>query len=91
MTSLAKMRALSDLDLRPAHGPTGSSTHGRVDELMIFHEDRLAQCLKAAQVPTTAFGVAQQLRWTRRERRLSELDTFNQGMAIRKPDPTCNS
>ena len=37
LASLAKVRALPDLALLPAHGPVTTSTHARVDELTAHH------------------------------------------------------
>lgn len=80
--SLTKVRSLPDLRLLPAHGPVVPSAHRRVDELLAHHEERLEACMTAvADGCETAYEVAQQLRWTRRERRLSELDPFNAVLA----------
>ena len=82
LTSLAKVRALPDLQLLPAHGPIAPSTHARVDELLIHHEQRLELSLAAlARGPSTAKGVATHLGWTRHEHPWDQLDIFNQGMA----------
>lgn len=82
MASLAKVRALPDLRILPAHGPVAPSSHQRIEELLEFHEERLAQCLAAIRSPTTGYDVAQQLRWTRRQKMLVELGAFDQGLAI---------
>jgi hypothetical protein len=43
----------------------------------------LARCLAAVQAgAATAYQAAGFLRWTRRERRLAELDSFNQMLAV---------
>jgi glyoxylase-like metal-dependent hydrolase (beta-lactamase superfamily II) len=82
MGSLAKVRALPDLRLLPAHGPVAPSSHARVDELLAFHERRLELSLAAlAAGPATGFTVAHQLAWTRHEKAYEELDPFSQGMA----------
>ncbi len=82
MASLTKVRALPDLQLLPAHGPVAPSSHARVDELLSFHDERLAQSLAAiAERPATGFAVAHQLAWTRHEKAYDELDPFNQGLA----------
>ena len=82
LSSLAKVRALPDLRLLPAHGPVAPSTHGRVDELIAHHEERLALCEQAvAAGAATAYDVAQQLPWTRRATPLAELDLFNAALA----------
>jgi len=82
MASLAKVRALPDLQVLPAHGPVGMSSHQRVGELLDFHERRLAESLAAvAAGAVTGFEVAQQLGWTRHEHAFATLDVFSQGMA----------
>jgi glyoxylase-like metal-dependent hydrolase (beta-lactamase superfamily II) len=81
--SLAKVRARPDARLLPAHGPVTESVHSRVDELVAHHGARLDETEKAVRAgASTAFEVASQLRWTRRERTVEELDPFNQMLAI---------
>jgi glyoxylase-like metal-dependent hydrolase (beta-lactamase superfamily II) len=83
LDSLRLVRALPDLRLLPAHGPVTQSAHRRIDELLAHHAHRLAECAAAVTAgEATAFGVAGALRWTRRERRLAELDPFNQMLAV---------
>jgi glyoxylase-like metal-dependent hydrolase (beta-lactamase superfamily II) len=82
MSSLAKVRALPDLQVLPAHGPVGMSSHERVDQLLDFHEGRLDQSLAAVVAgAATGYEVAQQLGWTRHEHAFETLDVFSQGMA----------
>jgi glyoxylase-like metal-dependent hydrolase (beta-lactamase superfamily II) len=83
MRSLTKVRALPDLRILPAHGPVAPSSHARVDELLVHHEDRLDQCLRSLKErgPSVAAVVAGDLGWTRHERSYDELDLFNKGMA----------
>jgi glyoxylase-like metal-dependent hydrolase (beta-lactamase superfamily II) len=82
LSSLAKVRALPDLVLLPAHGPAGGASHARVDELVAHHEHRLHLCLQAVESGLcTAYAVAGVLPWTRRERALRDLDPFNAGLA----------
>lgn len=83
MASLAKVRALPDLRILPAHGPVAPSTYARVDELLEHHEERLDLCLKSLveRGSATSLAVAKDLGWTRHERNFSELDLFSQGMA----------
>jgi glyoxylase-like metal-dependent hydrolase (beta-lactamase superfamily II) len=82
LASLRLMLGLPDTRLLPAHGPVRPSTHARVDELLEHHETRLAQTLEAATGgPITAFAAAGALPWTRRQRRLTELDVMNQLLA----------
>jgi len=82
LSSLAKVRALPDLTLLPAHGPVTSSVHARVDELVAHHDDRLALCQQAVAAGcATALEVARDLPWTRRHRRFADLDVFNSALA----------
>ena len=82
LTSLAKVRALPDLQLLPAHGPVTSSSHARVDELVAHHDERLDLCREAISASAgSAHEVAHQLPWTRHARRFSELDVFNAALA----------
>jgi glyoxylase-like metal-dependent hydrolase (beta-lactamase superfamily II) len=81
--SLEVVRRREDAMLLPAHGPVGPSVHQRVDELLHHHGTRLRQTAAAvAAGASTAHDVAAQLRWTRHERTLGELNTFNQMLAV---------
>jgi glyoxylase-like metal-dependent hydrolase (beta-lactamase superfamily II) len=81
--SLQLVKALPDARLLPAHGPAGGSSHARIDELLAHHERRLEQTAAALdRGASTGYEVAQILTWTRRERSLSDLDLFNQVLAI---------
>jgi glyoxylase-like metal-dependent hydrolase (beta-lactamase superfamily II) len=83
LASLALMKTLPDARVLPAHGPAGASVHHRVDELLAHHDDRLNDCAQAVEAGArTAFEAAVQLPWTRRARRLSELDSHNQLLAV---------
>jgi glyoxylase-like metal-dependent hydrolase (beta-lactamase superfamily II) len=83
LRSLAVTRELPDMQLLPAHGPPTASTHERVDELLAHHDRRLdAAAAAVAAGAQTGLEVARELRWTRRERRLEDLDPFNQMLAI---------
>ncbi len=82
LASLAKVRAMPDLRLLPAHGPVAASTHARVDELTAHHDRRLALCLEVlGGEQLTAYAVAHLLPWTRHELRLADLDLFNTALA----------
>jgi glyoxylase-like metal-dependent hydrolase (beta-lactamase superfamily II) len=82
MASLAKVRAMPDLVLLPAHGPVAASVHARVDQLLEHHEDRLGLCLAALTGgPRTAYAVAGELPWTRHEHAFDTLDPFNAALA----------
>ena len=83
LQSLRLVRSLPDMRLLPAHGPVAPSAHTRIDELLAHHDDRLARCLAAVRDgAATAYQAAGFLRWTRRQRRLGELDPFNQMLAV---------
>jgi glyoxylase-like metal-dependent hydrolase (beta-lactamase superfamily II) len=83
LDSLALVRRRDDATLLPAHGPVGPSVHERVDELLHHHGIRLRQTAAAVSAgASTAHEVAGQLRWTRHERALSDLNTFNQMLAV---------
>jgi glyoxylase-like metal-dependent hydrolase (beta-lactamase superfamily II) len=78
LSSLAKVRALPDMKLLPAHGPVTESSHARIDELVTHHEVRLDQSLKAVESgASTAWQVAGELPWTRHERSREELGPFD--------------
>jgi glyoxylase-like metal-dependent hydrolase (beta-lactamase superfamily II) len=83
LQSLAVTRELPDMQLLPAHGPPSASTRERVDQLVAHHDRRLdASAAAVAAGAHTGLEVARELRWTRRERRLEDLDPFNQMLAI---------
>jgi glyoxylase-like metal-dependent hydrolase (beta-lactamase superfamily II) len=82
LASLAKVRALPDMRLLPAHGPVTESSHRRIDELLAHHDHRLQLCLEAVEAGyETAYDVAGELPWTRHEHRLRDLDVFNGSLA----------
>jgi glyoxylase-like metal-dependent hydrolase (beta-lactamase superfamily II) len=83
LRSLRLLLTLPDAMLLPAHGPAGGSVHARVNELLEHHETRLAQMHEvAAAGQVTAREVAFAVPWTRRQRKLSEMDVINQLLAI---------
>ncbi|MCU1599649.1 MAG: hypothetical protein JWO22_358 [Frankiales bacterium] len=78
LDSLRIVRQRPDARLLPAHGPVTDSAHARVDELLAHHGRRLDQTLAAVVGGArTAYEVAGELRWTRREHRVEDLDPFN--------------
>lgn len=82
LSSLAKVRALPDMALLPAHGRVTDSVHRRVDELTAFHDQRLDLCREAiAAEPGSSYSVASRLPWTRHNRKLGEMDVFNSSLA----------
>jgi len=78
LSSLAKVRALPDMKLLPAHGPAAESSHTRIDELVAHHDVRLDQSLKAVEAgASTAWEVAGEVPWTRHERHRDDLGPFD--------------
>jgi glyoxylase-like metal-dependent hydrolase (beta-lactamase superfamily II) len=83
LQSLNVVRRLPDMRLLPAHGPVSPSTHSRIDELIDHHADRLRIMADVvAAGPCTGYDVALAIGWTRRQRKLAELDLMNQMLAI---------
>ena len=56
LASLAKVRALPDMKLLPAHGPVTESSHTRIDELVAHHDVRLDAVAEGGRVGR-AYGV----------------------------------
>ena len=82
MASLTKVRNQPDMRVLPAHGPVAPSTHQRVDELLAFHDNRLALCLAGLSTgPRSSAEIARTLGWTRHETPYEKLDEFARGMA----------
>ncbi len=82
MASLHKVRRMPDLKLFPAHGPVWMSSHQRADELLRFHDRRLALCVEAvAPQGVNAHEVAALLPWTRHDRSLADLEMFDEALA----------
>lgn len=83
MASLGRVRGMDDVALLPAHGPVRPTTHDRIDQLLVHHEDRLDQSQQVVGLTArTAHEVASILQWTSRGRGFSELDMFNQMLAV---------
>jgi glyoxylase-like metal-dependent hydrolase (beta-lactamase superfamily II) len=83
LQSLNVVRRLPDMRLLPAHGPVSPSTHSRIDELTEHHAERLrlaADVLSGG--PCSGYDVALAIGWTRRQRKLADLDLMNQMLAI---------
>lgn len=82
LASLELMLKLSDLRMMPAHGDVRDRVHPRVRELQEHHAQRFeATMALLGDTPRSGYEVAQDLRWTRRERHFDELDVFNQVLA----------
>jgi glyoxylase-like metal-dependent hydrolase (beta-lactamase superfamily II) len=83
LISLTKVRGLPVDRALPAHGPDFDDLRGRVDDLLAHHAVRLAACVDAVRdTERSAAEVAALLPWTRRARRLDELDLFNRVLAV---------
>ena len=83
LDSLLLVRRMPDLTLLPAHGPVSPSVHARVDELLDHHDSRLAAMLAVlSDGPRTAYQVEQAVKWTSRNKALTELDLINQMLAV---------
>jgi glyoxylase-like metal-dependent hydrolase (beta-lactamase superfamily II) len=83
LQSLARVRAMPDATLLPAHGPVTASAHARIDELLDHHRTRLDDVEAAvAAGASDAATVAGRLGWTRRGRSLDSLDPVNQVLAV---------
>ncbi len=83
LESLERVRALPDLRMLPAHGPVQATTHTRVEELFVHHDERLRHCVDAVRTgASTAWQVARALTWTRRETPFDDLDGFNRLLAV---------
>lgn len=81
--SLKLVLGLPDTKLLPAHGPATDSVHARVQALLEHHARRLDDTETAVRRgASTGWEVASALTWTRRDRRLAELDLHNQRLAI---------
>jgi glyoxylase-like metal-dependent hydrolase (beta-lactamase superfamily II) len=83
LLSLTKVRDLAVDIVLPAHGAPFRGLADRVDRLLEHHAARLRASRAAlAGGARTAFEVARELPWTRRERSYEELDLFNRQLAV---------
>ncbi len=83
LQSLNVVRRMPDMQLLPAHGPVSPSAHSRIDELVDHHAERLRVMADVvAAGPCTGYDVALAIGWTRRQRKLADLDLMNQMLAI---------
>jgi glyoxylase-like metal-dependent hydrolase (beta-lactamase superfamily II) len=83
LDSLQLIRSMPDARLLPAHGRVTASVHERVDELLDHHDRRLGEIeALITRGAATAFEAASMMTWTRRQRSLSELDIFNEMLAV---------
>lgn len=84
LDSLAEIGNAGDFRMLPAHGSTSGWTSSRVPELIEHHRTRLALMVDAVrEAPeSTVSDVAATIPWTRALHRLSDLDDFNQMLAL---------
>jgi glyoxylase-like metal-dependent hydrolase (beta-lactamase superfamily II) len=83
LQSLARVRAMPDATLLPAHGPVTASAHARIDELLDHHRTRLDDVEAAVAAGASAAATcAGRLGWTSRGRPLDGLDPVNQVLAV---------
>lgn len=83
MDSVRLIRGRTDARLLPAHGPVTASVHERADQLLAHHDRRLEQTEHALNAGArTGLELAGRLTWTRRERRLDDMNDFNQMLAV---------
>lgn len=83
LDSLTLMLNLPDARMLPAHGHTAGQTRARAQELIAHHRQRLDQVTELIGAGyTTSLEVAEQMRWTRRERRLGDLDIVHRTTAV---------
>lgn len=83
---LGSLRLVADLPearMLPAHGQIGGSAAVRARELVAHHDDRLDVIHRlAGRGHTTAHDIAAAMTWTRRERRLDELELTHRMTAV---------
>lgn len=83
LQSLARIKSLPDMQVLPAHGPVGLSSHERADEIRAHHDRRLEEIVKAVvNGHTTAPSAARELGWTGRGIPFNRLDPFNMMLAV---------
>ncbi|MBB3604750.1 glyoxylase-like metal-dependent hydrolase (beta-lactamase superfamily II) [Mycolicibacterium sp. BK556] len=83
INSLRLMLDLPDARMLPAHGATERTTHARAHELIEHHETRLNRISElVAAGACTAYDVANQMLWTRRDLGLDDLPPVHRMTAI---------
>ena len=83
LDSLRLVAGYPDARLLPAHGPVADSVHTRVAELLAHHDVRLAEVRQAIERGCVdAHEVANTLTWTRRHTPYSQLNLFDQMLAV---------
>jgi len=83
LTSLNVLLEHPDRTMLPAHGAVTGSTHERIRELLIHHEQRLKEIYELTLSGIgTAAAIAGSMRWTRHERTVEELGSVHGMTAI---------
>ncbi|NMO01433.1 MBL fold metallo-hydrolase [Gordonia sp. TBRC 11910] len=83
LASLRKFVDAADGLMLPAHGSTSFATQPRAAELLEHHRLRLSEIRDlVAAGHTTAFAVAEQMRWTRHARTISDLAPLHAMTAV---------
>ncbi|MBA3742368.1 MBL fold metallo-hydrolase [Sporichthya sp.] len=83
LSSLRLLLSHADALMLPAHGTPGGSVHVRVNELLDFHDVRLAQTLAAVEAGAgTPYEAARAIPWTRRNTAFDDLTDYNQILAV---------
>lgn len=84
LQSLEAMVSDTDTVIAPAHGAVGDSVGLRARALLLHHAHRFGEILTVLGEHTALDGVtvARSLTWTRRNRSFTELDAFNQLIAV---------
>ncbi len=82
LASLERVARMGDYALMPSHGPAGMSSAERAEELLAHHEERLEQILAQVDDGETAYKVSSDLRWTKRQIELGDLDPFSRALAV---------
>ena len=82
MKSLKMMLKLPDRMMLPAHGDTQDSVHVRAEELLIHLQNRFEVVKNLRYLKMNTLQIAQEIRWTKKRRRLEELTPLRQMSAI---------
>ena len=83
MQSLSAVLRLPDAAMLPSHGAVGASVHARARELLTHHAERLDEIARAVDKGLdTAATIAATMRWTRHDRRLTELGAVHAMTAV---------
>ena len=83
LDSLALLRDYHPELVLPAHGEPFTDLHGRLDELMEHHHERMEELYEIlSEEPLTGWGVASRAHWTRRRVTLDGIDPAHRRLAL---------